>query len=643
VGSGHSRTFHIAANLSAASTARREVAATLRPGWIAEDVLADVVLLVSELVTNVVRHETSRIIDLEVALDGCDAVTVTVTGSRGEKATALGGPLVLASPSNEAGRGLIIVDSLASAWGTRRSNGRTSVWFTLPCGKSSTEPDPTALIGPSMDVATSTAADPAMTAMRAAATAKQAAVDAAKRTADAAKDAQVARAASAIAAAAAVAEAAARTVRAVQTQAEELASAVASAAHDAAVTVSNSVVVGGDLEAAGVAQRIAATVLAAALAKAEQTTEAAVLVARAVAAAADSVATTTAAAAAAVEIEVAQAADAVRAVTSATAQELAADTVERAAAVALVSHEAALASRALHEANRLLLQAGVHDRRVALALQEAMLTHLPETEKVLLASRYLTAAGEDQVGGDWYDAIVLPGGGTTLVIGDVIGHDIHAAAVMGQLRNLLRAQILERNHPPSDVVARLDRANRDLRIDTLATLVVLNVEPPEPDDRDHVAVLRWSNAGHPAPVLVHANGRAVQLDTATDLLLGVEPDRPRRDHTCRVPWGATVLLYTDGLVETRSASIDAGLHRLLAAVSTHHRLEPAAMLDAVLADMVGTQPGDDVAVLAARFQNTLDSGLGAVRAGPSLSIRGPRREPLRPLTQPDTLRQSRPA
>ena len=115
-----------------------------------------------------------------------------------------------------------------------------------------------------------------------------------------------------------------------------------------------------------------------------------------------------------------------------------------------------------------------------------------------MAARYLTAAEQDQVGGDWYDAVVLPTGATTLVIGDVIGHDISAAAMMGQLRNMLRALVWDRADAPSAVVARLDRAIRDLRINTMATLALVSIEEPTPAQPTGARRLRWTNAGHPA-------------------------------------------------------------------------------------------------------------------------------------------------
>ncbi len=634
--------IEIIANRRAAEFARREVSVALQTCSVGADVLADVVLLVSELVSNVVRHELAPVINLELAVNDAGAVTVTVTGGAAEPSAVLSHPAGSPSTSSVGGRGLFIVDSVASTWGTRRNKGKTSVWFTV--SDSANGADPGATVGPigmsvvvpaasasaamtaivmaveAVAVVASTAArltgDRQFVATHAAITAEQAAIDAAATTADAARDARVARAAAAVEAAAAVAEAAARTVAAVQAQADELALGVAAAAAEAAATVSKSTIAGGDARSDRAARDVDAKVLSTAVAKAQETAQAALLVARAVAAAAAAVATTTAAAAAAMEDEVLDAAVAVRAVTEATARNLATDTMERAAAVALATRAALSASDAasqrLHEANRQLQRAGMHDRLVALALQEAMLTHLPESDDLLFAARYLTAAEQSQVGGDWYDAVALPTGVTALVIGDVVGHDIHAAATMGQLRNILRAQLLERNHPPSDVVGRLDRAIRDLQIDTIVSLILVNVEAPSADEPTSVATLRWSNAGHPAPILIHADGTAIQLDESTDILLGVEPDSIRHDRVCPVPPGATLLLYTDGLVETRTHSIDAGQRRLLETVNAHHQLEPGKLLDAVLADMVGDRPGDDVAVLAVRFRDR-PSQVGGLR------------------------------
>jgi serine phosphatase RsbU (regulator of sigma subunit)/anti-sigma regulatory factor (Ser/Thr protein kinase) len=625
----------------APANVRRRLARALQANGVEEDVQDDVQLMVSELVSNVIRHENSPTIRVVVAVDGGGAVTVTVTGASAVPSAALVHPAGPPPTSSVSGRGLGVVDSLSSVWGTRRQDGMTSVWFTVRNVEAPTGADTPGLPGPAratvagsdptfaehtsapgrkhlsaaaeviaeaVAIAAATeaqlTAEPEVVAVRAAFTAEQAAVQAAATTAEAARNARTARAMAASLAAQNVAEAAARTVEAIQIQADELAAAVAGAASEAAATVARSIAPGGDAEAARAALRVGAAVFSAAAVKAEETARAAVLVARTVASTAAAVAATTAAAADAMDNEVLDAAVAVRAVAAATAQQLAADTVERGAAVALAGREAAAASETLHEANRQLRRDGSHDRAVALALQEAMLTHLPESGNLQLAARYLTAAEQDQVGGDWYDALVLPTGSTTLVIGDVIGHDIAAAAVMGQLRNLLRALVWDRDEPPSAVAVRLDRAMRDLRIDTIASLILVSVEPTSPGEDGDLCTLRWTNAGHPAPILIHADGTAISLDETTDLLLGVKPDVVRRDHTHRVPLGATLLLYTDGLVETRTEGIDVGQERLRSAARTHHRLEPGDFVDAVIAEMVGDRPADDVAVLAVRFQGT---------------------------------------
>ncbi len=637
-----SSSFTVPVGPAAPSFVRRSVGQLLQENAVSDETQGDVELLVSELVSNVIRHEDVGMINVGVTVDAARAVTVTVTGS-GEAnrapSAALVHPTGPPDSASSTGRGLGVLDSLASAWGTSRQHRTTTVWFNIrgpgalelaqPVERAMAELEPPRLrdpvaahdeYGAIMRAASASAAvasavsheaatiatvaqeltvEPQVVAVQAANTAEQAAIAAATRTADAARQARAARATAATAAAAEVADAAARTVAAVQIQADELAAQVATTAAVAAATLSKSVLPGGDAEAAREAVRVGTAVISAAANKAKETTRAAVLVARAVAAAAAAVAATTAAEAAAVENEVLDAAVAVRAVTAATAHQLATETVDRAAVVAAATRAAAEASERLREANLELQRSGRHDRSVALALQAAMLTELPEPESLQLAARYLTAAEQDRVGGDWYDALVLPNRSTTLVIGDVVGHDIVAAAVMGQLRNVLRALVWDREEVPSAVVGRLDRAVRDLHINTLATIIVASVDPPQ--QPGGASLLRWANAGHPAPILVEPDGGVSALTATTDVLLGVVPNTVRRDHTYLVPPGATLLLYTDGLIEHRERDIDVGQRLLLDAVHAHHRLELGALIDAVIADMVGGRPDDDVAVLAARF------------------------------------------
>jgi serine phosphatase RsbU (regulator of sigma subunit) len=255
----------------------------------------------------------------------------------------------------------------------------------------------------------------------------------------------------------------------------------------------------------------------------------------------------------------------------------------------------------LHDANQRLRRVAVHERTVARALQDALLTRLPEPDHLHLVARYLTASGTEQVGGDWYDAVVLPTGSTVLVIGDVTGHDIRAAAVMGQLRSMLRAFAWDHDETPSQTLSRVDRASRELGVDTIASVALARIEQSESDRETGVRTVRWSSAGHPPPILLHADGHAELLTGDNDLLLGVLPGVQRRDNLQTIPISSTLLLYTDGLIETREQDLDHGIARLLESLRAHHKLTPDDLLDALLAEMVGSQPSDDVAVLAVRF------------------------------------------
>jgi len=237
----------------------------------------------------------------------------------------------------------------------------------------------------------------------------------------------------------------------------------------------------------------------------------------------------------------------------------------------------------------------------ARTLQTSMLTtELPQVGDLELAAKYVAAHSGDQVGGDWYDGILLPDGTTLLVIGDVSGHDITAAAEMGQLRSALRALAVDRDDPPAILLDRLEAVIASLRSDPiLASCLVARVEQT-PQQRDaSVRTVRWANAGHPPPVLVLADGTATVLDAEADLLLGVGAGH-RTDHVVDVPAGATLLLYTDGLVERRDDDLDSGIERVRGKASALAGASLAEALDDLVAAAGG--PGaDDVAVLAVRF------------------------------------------
>jgi serine phosphatase RsbU (regulator of sigma subunit) len=235
-------------------------------------------------------------------------------------------------------------------------------------------------------------------------------------------------------------------------------------------------------------------------------------------------------------------------------------------------------------------------------LQEAMLTQLPEPDHLHLSARYLTADSADQVGGDWYDALLPPEGVTTVMIGDVAGHDIAAATVMGQIRNVLRALAWEHDdEPPSTILSRLDRAMVDLGISTMTTLVLARVEQTAADAQAGLRTLRWSNAGHPAPILIDANGTPRHLDSLADPPLASLRGAARHDHHTTIRPGETLLLYTDGLVETRHDTYDTRVTELLAVIAAHPDLGLDALLNAVLTQMIADEPDDDVALIAIRF------------------------------------------
>ncbi|WP_375504289.1 SpoIIE family protein phosphatase [uncultured Jatrophihabitans sp.] len=256
----------------------------------------------------------------------------------------------------------------------------------------------------------------------------------------------------------------------------------------------------------------------------------------------------------------------------------------------------------LADANERLRAAAQHDRAVARALQDAMLTRLPEPDHLHIAARYRAAESHDQVGGDWYDALLPPTGATTLMIGDVAGHDIAAATVMGQLRNLLRGMAWEhKDEPPSALIARLDTVMRDLGISTMTTLIVARIEQDDAAADAGLRRLRWSCAGHPTPVRVTADGVPTLLVSQVDPPLATLRDATRHDETADMGPGETLLLYTDGLIETRSLNVDHRQAQLLAVLDGCRDLGLEDLLDAVVAGMVGDQPDDDVALLAVRF------------------------------------------
>jgi serine phosphatase RsbU (regulator of sigma subunit) len=246
---------------------------------------------------------------------------------------------------------------------------------------------------------------------------------------------------------------------------------------------------------------------------------------------------------------------------------------------------------------------------IAEALQRTLLTEPPGSDSLEIAVRYVPAASQAEVGGDWYDAFPLGDGRTALVIGDVTGHDRHAAAAMAQVRNVLRGIAHSRRESPAALLTALDRAMGDLAVDSLATAVLATVEQQPGDAARGAQLLRWSNAGHPPPLVVSPTGAVTVLAREPDLLLGVDPTVPRADHTAALRPGATLLLYTDGLVERRGATFDAGLAWLVGAVGGWGPLPVEELCDRLLAELAGAVE-DDVALLVVRARAEGDPAAG---------------------------------
>ncbi|MCX6465370.1 MAG: SpoIIE family protein phosphatase [Pseudonocardiales bacterium] len=235
-----------------------------------------------------------------------------------------------------------------------------------------------------------------------------------------------------------------------------------------------------------------------------------------------------------------------------------------------------------------------HHRQVAVALQSAMLTAPPAVPGLEIEARYLPAAAGLAVGGDWYNAHLLPGGELAVGVGDVEGHDLPAAAAMGQLRSMLRA-LAGAAEPPSAAVRRLDEVATRLRVTRFTTLVHGHVLPPGPDG----AVFRWCNAGHPPPVLLRPDGEPERLPGGVDVVLGVAPGTVRHDREVLLPPGSTLVLFTDGLLERRHDPDDRAAADLLDLVRAHAHRGLGDLCDHLVRD-TSADTDDDIAVLAVR-------------------------------------------
>ena len=246
-----------------------------------------------------------------------------------------------------------------------------------------------------------------------------------------------------------------------------------------------------------------------------------------------------------------------------------------------------------------LERAGLFEREheVATTLQRSLLpAALPNTPGAALAAVCLAGVEGTAVGGDWYDAIPLSGGRLALIVGDIAGRGIEAASWMGQLQSVARAYALEA-HPPGEVLRRCNRWMASLDRPQMVTLACAIIEPD-------AGIVRYANAGHPPLVVRKASGELCWL-TEGSVPLGVLPDPQYEDHECELGPGSLLVLYSDGLIERRGESIDAGLQRLGAALSREPDAGAQAVCGQLISDLVSPNVDDDVTVVVAATTEAL--------------------------------------
>ena len=267
-------------------------------------------------------------------------------------------------------------------------------------------------------------------------------------------------------------------------------------------------------------------------------------------------------------------------------------TADDAALLQLAADRAALAVQSLQSRE---------DHAAAIALQRSLVpSALPTLRGAEIATRYVPGSGH--VGGDWYDAFVLPSGELGMVVGDVAGSGLGAAVIMGRIRSALRAYVLE-FPDPADVLSKLDHKMQYFEEgDVMATV---NYAVLDPDSGQ----LRISSAGHFPPVIAAPGQRGAMAQIAVDPPIGVADAPVRQVTTLALAPGAVLCLFTDGLVERRDEPIDDGITLLCETVTPG---PPEGVCASVMKVLVGSQyPGDDIALLVLRWMRNEAHGLHA--------------------------------
>jgi hypothetical protein len=245
-----------------------------------------------------------------------------------------------------------------------------------------------------------------------------------------------------------------------------------------------------------------------------------------------------------------------------------------------------------------------HRTSVTHELQNAMLTTLPTIDGLPMAARYEPADSREDVGGDWFDAAPLTDPAhpdhpvLAVSVGDTVGHALHAATIMGQVRSMLRQSAWDHpGGPPSLILRAFETASLGLGLAAAGSAVVAHL-CGTPSGRWSMT---WTNAGHPPPVLLLPDG-TTELLSDHDALFGfrLTASLPRRDHRRALPPGTTLFLYTDGLVERRDSDIDAGVAALLAVLDQVRDRTPQEIVDTAVTRVAPDAP-DDVVAFAIRF------------------------------------------
>ncbi len=246
-----------------------------------------------------------------------------------------------------------------------------------------------------------------------------------------------------------------------------------------------------------------------------------------------------------------------------------------------------------------------HRTSVAFEMQEAMLTTLPTVPDVAMAARYLPADSREAVGGDWYDAATLtdpdrPDDGVLMLsVGDIIGHSLPAVTIMGQVRSMLRQAAADHpGGPPSKILDAFENANTQFDIGATGTAILALLRR----DPDGIWSITWTNAGHPAPILLDPDGTSHLLDPHDSLFgFGLTGPGERTDHQRRIKPGSVLFLYTDGLVERPGSDLDSGTDNLLELLDTVRDREPQEIVDSAVQTLTEDTHHDDVVAFAIRI------------------------------------------